>query len=267
MTGGRLERRIRAAGAEGRAALLPYLVAGYPRRRGFEQLLLRVAARADVLELGLPFSDPTADGPLIAAAGGAALAQGVHLSWVCELASDLQKAIAPGLVLMSYLNPLLAPGLERSLARLAASGFEGLIVPDLPLEESGELRGLAGAHGLALIQLVTPLTPRARRARLARASRGFLYAVTRPGTTGAPADAHAAVPYLRDLRAASPLPVCAGFGLRAPEQVHALAGACDGLVVGSVLVECLRRGADPAELLDGLRTAARAEGARSSSPS
>ena len=256
--GEQLERRIRAARSAGRAALLPYLVAGFPRRAGFDDLLLRVAARADVVELGLPFTDPTADGPVIAAAGLEALAQGVHLGWVCELAASVRSNIEAGLVLMSYLNPLLAHGLERAVRELAGTGFEGLIVPDLPLEESEELRALADAYGLALIQLVTPVTPSARLARLARARRGFVYAVTRTGITGARAEPGAISAYLRGVRAVSPLPVCAGFGLRDPAQVRALAHECDGLVVGTVLVERLQRGEDPCLLLDSLVAAAAA---------
>ena len=256
--GQRLEQRILGARSAGRTALLPYLVAGFPRREGFDDLLLRIAARAEVVELGLPFTDPTADGPVIAAAGLAALAQGVQLGWVCELAASVRAEIEAGLVLMSYLNPLLAPGLERSLSLLAASGFEGLIVPDLPLEESDELRGLADRHGLALIQLVTPVTPPARVRELASASRGFLYAVTRTGITGARAAPGAISAYLRGVRELSALPVCAGFGLRDPAQVLALAGDCDGLVVGTALVERLQRGEDPCLLLDSLKAAAAA---------
>lgn len=256
----RLTERLRAARAEGRTALLPYLVAGFPVRDGFEELLLAVAERADVVELGLPFSDPTADGPVLAAAARRALAQGVHLGWVCEVAAAVRERCGAGLVLMSYLNPLLAPGLARSVAALAAAGFEGLIVPDLPLEESDELRELSDGCGLALVQLVTPLTPPERAARIARASRGFLYAVTRAGTTGERADPAGIDGYLRELRALSPLPVCAGFGLREPDQVRVLRRACAGLVVGTALTELLQRGEDPCALLDDLDRAARAAG-------
>ena len=184
-----------------------------------------------------------------------ALALGTHLAWLIEEVERVRAQVACELVLMSYLNPLLAFGLERACAALAASGFAGLIVPDLPLEESAELHMHADAQGLALVQLVTPLTPSARAAELARASRGFLYAVTRAGTTGAAAAPEAVARYLRELTALSALPVCAGFGLRTPEQLRALAGACDGFVVGTALVECLEAGRDPLALLDSLRSA------------
>ncbi len=256
----RLEARLLVARDQGRLALLPYLMAGFPATRGFEQQLLRVAERADVIELGLPFSDPTADGPVIAAAARVALANGVHFGWVCKLAAGLRGGIGAGLVLMSYLNPLLAVGLERVVAELVSAGFEGLIVPDLPLEESAELRTLAAEHDLALVQLVTPLTPPARARKLAQASRGFLYAVTRAGTTGARAEPAAIAAYLRDLRALAPLPVCAGFGVRDAAQVRALRGVSDGVVVGSALIELLQRGEDPARLLESLYSAASAAG-------
>jgi tryptophan synthase alpha chain len=223
--------------------------------------LERVAERADVVELGLPFSDPSADGPVIAAAARQALANGVHFGRVCEVAAGARERTGAGLVLMSYLNPLLAVGLERSVEELVAAGFEGLIVPDLPLEESGELRVLADEHGLALVQLVTPLTPPERARAIARASRGFLYAVTRTGTTGARVDTEAIAGRLRELRALSPLPVCAGFGVRDAVQVRALRGAADGVVIGSALIELQARGEDPVPFLETLRSACALAGA------
>jgi tryptophan synthase alpha chain len=254
----RLEARFAVARAQGRAALVPYLMAGFPSRAGFEALCTRVAAEADVLELGLAFSDPTADGPVIAAAGRRALQEGAHLEWLCAFTARLAPRFAAGLVLMSYLNPLLAFGLERALQALAEAGFEGLIVPDLPLEESEELRALADEHGLALVQIVTPLTPATRAREIAAASRGFLYAVTRAGTTGARAEAPGLTGYLHDLRAVARVPVCAGFGLQDAAQVRALRGACDGVVIGTALIEHLTRGSDPVPFLRSLRAAAEA---------
>src|ERR1700752_3757866 len=150
-------------------------MAGFTSTHDFGECLLEVAACADVVEVGLPFSDPTADGPVLAAAARRALADGVHLAWVCELVRSVRAELDAGLVLMSYFNPLLAPGLERALGALAEAGFDGLIVPDVPLEESAELDECASAHGLARIHLVTPLSSPARRRALAQASRGFLY--------------------------------------------------------------------------------------------
>jgi len=253
----RLEERLRTVRSTGRAALLPYLVAGFPAREGFGELLVRVGSRADVVELGLPFSDPTADGPVIAAAAQHALADGVHLGWLLAEVARVRAQLDCELVLMSYLNPLLAFGLERACAELSRVGFSGLIVPDLPLEEGAELSEIAARHGLAWVQLVTPLTPPARAAELARASRGFLYAVTRAGTTGAAAEPEAAARYLRELVRRAPLPVCAGFGLRTPAQLARLAASCDGFVIGTALVEVLSAGQDPLPLLDSLFSATR----------
>lgn len=255
MSAAHIEARLRGAEREGRTALLPYLMAGFPSKRGFDALLAKVAARADVVELGLPFTDPTADGTAIAAAARRALADGVHLDWLCSLVRSLRERIDAALVLMSYVNPLLAPGLERALDALAEAGFDGLIVPDAPLEESAELDLAASARGLARVHLATPLSPPQRRRALAHASRGFLYAVTRTGITGARTDPAETVDYLRELRELSPVPVCAGFGLSTPEHVRALAPHCAGVVVGSALTELLARGADPVPFLESLRDA------------
>jgi len=210
-----------------------------------------------VIELGLPFSDPTADGPVIAAAAQQALGDGVNLDWVLSLARE-RRGRRAGLVLMSYLNPLLARGLARAIGELRAAGFEGLIVPDLPLEEGDELRALADEAGLSLIQLVTPVTSAERRRALARASRGFLYAVTRTGITGGGLDAGRVAAYLAELRGLDALPVCAGFGVRSAADVRALRASCDGLVVGTALVERIGRGEDPVEFLATLEAAASA---------
>jgi tryptophan synthase alpha chain len=158
------------------------------------------------------------------------------------------------LLLMSYLNPLLAYGLERLPADARAAGVAGFIVPDLPFEESGELRDALDAEGLALVQMVTPVTPASRLAVLCEAARGFVYAVTMTGTTGksvtVPDDVLA---YMDRVRAVSPVPVCAGFGIRSAEQVRRMTGHVDGVVVGSALVEVLERGDNPATFLRELR--------------
>jgi len=155
---------------------------------------------------------------------------------------------------MSYLNPLLAFGLERLAQRAARAGVAGFIVPDLPLEESSELRAALDAEQLALVQMVTPVTEAARLQQLCAGSQGFVYAVTMTGTTGK----HVAVPdevisYLDRVRGSSPLPVCAGFGIRSREQVKRLRGHVDGVVIGSALVEVLERGEDPTAWLRQLR--------------
>ncbi len=249
----RVSAAIRAAAARGAPALVAYLTAGFPQRERFREQLRALAAAADVVEVGVPFTDPMADGVTIQRASHAALAQGVTLGWILEELAALGGLRTP-LLLMSYLNPLLAFGLEALAGAAAAAGVSGFIVPDLPLDESGELRAALEPHGLALVQMVTPVTDAARLAALCAGSQGFVYAVTMTGTTGR----HVAVPdevlaYLDRVRAAARLPVCAGFGIRGRAQVERLRGHVDGVVVGSALVEVLERGADPAAWLAQLR--------------
>jgi tryptophan synthase alpha chain len=249
----RITRAIRAAAAGGEPALVAYLTAGFPRRAAFAAHLEALAGAADVVEIGVPFTDPMADGVTIQRASLAALAQGVTLRWILDEVAAL-KGIDTPLLLMSYLNPLLALGCAELADRAARAGVAGFIVPDLPLDESSELRAALAARGIALVQMVTPVTEPKRLAALCAGSQGFVYAVTMTGTTGR----SVAVPdevlaYLERVRAAASLPVCAGFGIRSRAQVERLRGHVDGVVVGSALVEVLERGEDPARWLRELR--------------
>ncbi len=246
----RIAAAIRRAGADGRPAIAAFLTAGFPSRDAFPDVVRRVAEVADVLELGVPFSDPMADGVTIQEASRAALAGGVTLDWILDLVADLQLRVP--VVLMSYLNPLLTRSHDDLAVQARAAGVDGLIVPDLPYEESGPMRGALDPAGIALIQLVTPLTPPPRRRRLAEASTGFLYAVRRTGTTGTAAhgrDLEELAEYAADLRAVSPCPVLAGFGVRTADQVRRLHAHFDGVIVGSALIEQLMAGDDPAAFL------------------
>jgi len=244
---------IRTAAARGAPALIAYLTAGFPSRARLREHLRTLADSADVIEVGVPFTDPMADGVTIQRASLAALAQGVSLAWILEELAAL-RGIGPPLLLMSYLNPLLAFGVARLAARAADAGVSGFIVPDLPLDESSELRAALDQRQLALVQMVTPVTEPARLAQLCAGSEGFVYAVTMTGTTGRNvAVPEAVLGYLDRVRAIAPLPVCAGFGIRSREQVERLRGHVDGVVVGSALVEVLERGEDPSEFLRGLR--------------
>jgi len=245
---------IRNAKASGRPALVGWVTAGFPQRETFIQQLSAVADASDVVEIGVPFTDPMADGATIQRASRAALAQGVSLKWILsELSGPRPKLRAP-LLLMSYLNPLLAYGLERLPEDAARAGVSGFIVPDLPFEECADLRAALAARGLALVQLVTPVTPTERIEMLSAASSGFIYAVTMTGTTGknAPVSTEA-LEYFARVKRISPLPVCAGFGIRSREQVERLAPYVDGVVVASALVELWERGEDPVAFLRSLR--------------
>ncbi len=249
----RLSDAVRAAAARGEPALVAFMTAGFPSAAHFREQLLAVAAAADVVEIGVPFTDPMADGMTIQRSSQAALKQGVSLRWILEQLDSMQRPPAP-LVLMSYLNPLLQYGYERLAARAAAVGVCGFIVPDLPFDEGDELRSALQAAGVALVQMVTPVTTTERLAKVCAASEGFVYAVTMTGTTGKSVEVPDSVlDYLARVRAVSPVPVCAGFGIRSAAQVARLRGAVEGVVVGSALVEVLERGEDATAWLRRLR--------------
>jgi tryptophan synthase alpha chain len=244
----RISAAIQAATEEGRTALVAFLTAGYPERDRFAQQLAELSEAADVVEIGVPFSDPMADGLTIQRASQAAIESGVNLGWILDRIETVE-ASAP-LVLMSYLNPLLAFGFERLAQRAAEVGVAGFIVPDLPLDESASLNAALAAHGLALIQLVTPVTTEQRLAAACAASTGFVYAVTVTGITGGgSADREDLAAYLGRVVAASAVPVCAGFGVREPEQVTRIGRHVPGVIVGSALVEAMERGQEPADFI------------------
>lgn len=251
----RITAAIRSANEAGRTAVVPFLTAGYPNPDEFVATLTEIAAAGDVVEVGIPFSDPMADGMTIQRSSFEALKRGVNLEWIFERVEEAGNLDTP-LVMMSYLNPLLQYGYERLAARAAGTGVCGFIVPDLPFEESGELADALTAEGLGLIQLVTPATPAARLEKLCEASRGFVYAVTIKGITGGgsglPDDL---ADYLDNVSAVSALPVCAGFGIRAAEDVANVGQHAAGAIVGSALVEVLERGDNAAEFVQGLKGA------------
>jgi tryptophan synthase alpha chain len=251
--------RIRAAlgrdAARGKGpSLVAFLTAGYPEPREFLNVLRAVASAADAVEIGVPFSDPMADGVTIQRSSQHAIEHGVSLTWILDELARRDFELESPVLLMSYLNPLLAFGYERLAKRAVEVGVGGFIVPDLPYEESAPLAAALTPHGLALVQLVTPATPGERLRRLCAASQGFVYAVTRTGITGGESTLPAATAdYLAAVKAASSLPVCAGFGVRRADQVAQLGAHADGVIVGSALVEVLERGADPAAFLNSLR--------------
>ncbi len=252
--GGRaLEDAVRIAKTEGRPALVGYVTGGFPTPAEFEELFVRVAAAVDIVEVGVPFSDPMADGVTIQRASERALAAGTTLPRLLDVIAD--AGVSTPVVLMSYYNPVLQMGLGRFAEVAGSAGVSGLIVPDVPLEECDDLRGALTPAGLACVQLVTPLTPDDRLTRLCDASEGFVYAVTMTGTTGATVERkHAAVgEYLGRVRARSARPVLAGFGIRTREDVEALAPHADGVIVGSAVVEVIDAGGDPVPLLHALR--------------
>jgi tryptophan synthase alpha chain len=230
-----IAKRFAELRAKNRRALVPYITAGHPSAdrtveliRGLEQ------AGADVIELGLPFSDPMADGPVIQASSQRALELGMNFDRLLELASRANVGIP--LVLFSYLNPILAAG-DDALVRAAQAGMSGLLLTDLPVGADPELEARIGAGPLEFIRLVAPTTPLTRMREIAAHGRGFVYLISRLGVTGTRDDLPAELPAtVRRLRDATSLPVCVGFGVSKPEHAARVAAIADGVVVGSAIV-------------------------------
>lgn len=245
----RIEAAFAKAKAEGRAAFIPYLTAGDPSLEWTGRHLDALAAAgADVVELGVPFSDPVADGPVNQRAAERALAAKTTLAGVLDmLAAKRRGGLTLPAVVFTYANPVAAMGWGDFAKRAAAAGADGALVVDLPVEEAGEHRAACAAAGLATVFLAAPTTTDARLAEAVAASSGFLYFVSRLGVTGASASlaAGAEAELVRVKRAAGGLPVAYGFGVSTPEQAAAAARLADGVVVGSALVRLLD-GTDPA---------------------
>jgi tryptophan synthase alpha chain len=244
----RIAEAFARAHADGRgAALMPYLMGGFPDQETSRQIARAyVEGGADVIELGVPFSDPLADGPVIHHAATVALRAGATVDTVLDVARDVSQEVP--VVAMCYSNPILARGVERFLDALLAAGISGLIVPDLPAEEAEELRGHCDGRRLALVPLVAPTTPEDRLARIGAQARGFLYAVSSVGTTGERADLAQRLSAIVNRSAAhTQVPVAVGFGIGTPEQAReAVAAGADGVIVGTRLVRAAAESADPA---------------------
>jgi tryptophan synthase alpha chain len=236
--GSRIARAFDRARRQGRAALIAYLTMGYPTLDAALELVpALVRGGADIIELGVPFSDPVADGPTIEAASHAALANGMTPDLCLEQAAALRsQGVDRPLILMGYYNPILAQGIERHAQRCQAAGIDGLIVPDLPPEEAQELRAVCDQRGLALIYLAAPTTDSQRLQRLAQETRGFLYVVSRLGTTGGGMHVDEGLRAQLALAREGSAPVAVGFGVSCPEDIRALAPLADGIIVGSAIV-------------------------------
>ena len=236
-----------AARQQSRCALITYLTLGYPTVADSLELIPALeAGGADIIELGVPFSDPVADGPAIQRASQEALQAGATPVRCLELVAQIrQVGVTVPLVLMGYYNPIYSYGLEAYARDCAVAGADGLIVPDLPPEEADPLRDACQRSGLALVFLVAPTSNASRIASIAQATTGFLYVVSRLGTTGgASGPAGELAGQLEVVRRYAKTPVAVGFGISQPDQVRALAPQVDGVVVGSALVERASKGAD-----------------------
>ena len=248
--------RIAAAFAatDGHAALMPYLMGGFPDLDASLAIGEAYAdGGADLVELGIPFSDPLADGPVIHAAGTRALASGATVPKVIELATALAERFP--VVLMCYSNVVMARGVERFADEIAQAGVSGLIIPDLPLEESPPTLAACDAAGIALVPLVAPTTPGERLARIGAQARGFIYTVSVTGTTGERAALDPGA-LLARVKAHATVPVALGFGIATPEHAAAAAAAgADGVIVGSRLVRAAAEGEDVRALVAELSEA------------
>ena len=255
-----IARLFRSSGKK----LVPFLTAGYPRLESTLPLVLAAeAAGAHMVELGVPFSDPLADGPVIQRTSQAALENGVTVAWVLETVAQIRERTRIPLVLMGYFNPILKMGLESFLDRARAAGVDGLIIPDLPPEEGAAFFNQARSMGISTIYLVAPNTSDERIQRLAREAQDLLYAVSLLGVTGSTLAAHppagGLAHYLDRVRGASQVPFVVGFGLASPDDVRRVAAGADGVVIGSALLARLQKAADPpAETICYLKTLAAA---------
>ena len=238
MNGRTLQQRIEAANKEGRLARIPFITAGFPDKAAFFTHLCELDnGGADIIEVGVPFSDPVADGPVVEEASRRVLETGLSLEWILDALQGLNPRLRAGLVLMGYYNPFLQYGLRRFAADAATAGVQGLIVPDLPLDEAVAFKEVLDAAGIDLITLVGPNTSDERMRAYAAKATGFVYVVSVMGTTGAraglPPEAAETVARARKIFS---LPVALGFGIQSPEQLQGMQTSPDAVVFGSALL-------------------------------
>ncbi|MFC4636802.1 tryptophan synthase subunit alpha [Deinococcus hohokamensis] len=246
----RLHRAFERAQAEGRAAFIPFMTAGFPSLAEFPALADQLLARADIMEVGIPYSDPLGDGPTIQRASEQALAGGTSTRATLNLIRGLRERHDTPIVVMTYVNPIYAVGPERFMALAAEAGVDGLILPDLPPDQDIEIADLAAKYGLAVTFLIAPTSTPARVELVARACTGFLYAVSVTGVTGArEGSALGEVPAMLALaRQHAQVPVVVGFGVKDAATAHEVAQVADGVVVGSAFINAAREGRDVAAL-------------------
>ncbi len=260
----RIEKKFADLKAEGKAAFVAYIMAGDPDEATSLEIMRGLpGAGVDIIELGLPFTDPMADGPTIQLAGQRALAAGMTLKKTLAMAAEFRKSDnTTPIVLMGYYNPIYNHGVEAFLKDARAAGIDGLIVVDLPPEEDDELCIPARQAGLDFIRLATPTTDDKRLPRVLTNTSGFLYYVSITGITGAAAaQAETVAPEVARIKAASDIPVVVGFGIKTPDSSRAIASVADGAVVGSAIVERIGRGDSAEDVLAFVKSLA--EGAHS----
>lgn len=253
---GRIGARFTELRKTGRKALITYLTAGDPDLETTAKLIPSLeAAGADVIEVGVPFSDPTADGPAIQAASQRALQKGATLEKILAMIATLRKFSGVPIVLFGYYNPILSYGPERFARDAAASGVDGLLVVDLPPEEAGELRNYTDKAGLDFITLVAPTTDPARARKILRGAAGFVYYISVTGVTGTSAPDPGEIQRdVQKLKGMTALPVAVGFGISTPEQAVVIAPLADGIVIGSALVRIIGEKREYGDLIEDVFT-------------
>lgn len=247
----KLTTRIQQANSQGRKALIPFLPAGFPNKGQFwKEFEAMDKAGADIIEIGVPFSDPVADGPVVERASLQSLEHGVSLTWILDELKERRDSISAGVVLMGYYNPFLQFGLERFARQAALAGVDGVIVPDLPYEESGPFRAQLDAHGVSLIPLVGLNTSEERMGLYAKHPAGFVYVVSVLGTTGAqetlPEELRQAIARARSIFKA---PLALGFGISKRSQTEPFGDLIDAVVVGSALVSHIEQDGTAADFM------------------
>lgn len=247
----RLSETFSALRSRGERALMPFFTAGDPSLDATRRLVIEAAKRgADIIELGIPFSDPVADGPVIQRATHRAITAGVTLPRVLELVRDIRAETQIPIVFLGYYNPILSFGLEAFCRAATSAGADGLLVADLPPEEAGPLRAAAKAAGLDLNHFAAPTSTPARMKAVARATGAFIYMVALTGVTGARAELPPDLAdHLRALRAVTDKPVCVGFGISTPEHAALVGGLADGVIVGSAIVRLVEQHAGSSALI------------------
>ncbi len=255
----RIDEKFAALKAEGKKAFVTFVMAGDPNyETSLEVVRGLPAAGADIIELGMPFTDPMADGPAIQLAGQRALAAGMTLNRTLQMVREFREGdTTTPIVLMGYYNPIYSKGVDKFLTEAKAAGVDGLIVVDLPPEEDAELCIPANAAGMNFIRLTTPTTDNKRLPKVLQNTGGFIYYVSITGITGA-ASANAAMvaPEVARIKSQTDLPICVGFGVKDPATAQEIASVADGAVVGSAIVNLLGEGKSPAEVLDFVRSLA-----------
>jgi len=241
---------------QNKKALTIFLTAGYPKKESTVPLALLCAeAGVDILEIGMPFSDPLADGPVIQECSQQALLNGVTLPWIFEQVKDIRHHKNIPIVLMGYLSPILRYGVDKFFADAHSAGVDGLILPEVPLEEVARFEGSAKSNAIALILLVTPTTPSVRVREIDKKTRGFLYCVSATGVTGHSAAEDEVIKHVSRIKKIAKHPVLVGFGINNAEQAHAISSVADGIIIGSAFLKLVKESSmdSVAQWLRGIR--------------